>query len=132
MTQNDNGPSRGRNYGEWLFLRTAEKCFFLAKMGFDLKKTPKTSERTDTYLVKGNFFFEQLFLVVAITWERSGFFWAQNLGFWAKKSNFCHTTPILVNGPFVALGETVHLPPWERFSDFPFKSYSRFRKKKTS
>ena len=37
-------------------------------------------------------------------------------------------TPILVNGPFVALGEAVHFPPWERFSDFPFPS---FRKKET-
>ena len=35
--------------------------------------------------------------------------------FLVQKSNFCHTTPILVNGPFVALGETVHFPHWERF-----------------
>ena len=40
-------------------------------------------------------------------------------------------TPILVNGRFVALGEAVHFPPWERFSDFPFRSYSSFCKKKT-
>ena len=116
MTQNDNGPSRGRNYGEWLFLRTAEKCFFLAKMGFDLKKTPKTSERTDTYLVKGNFFFEQLFLVVAITWlgAKSGTsFFGPKFWFLAKKSDFCHTTPILVDDPFLALGMTVNFPPWE-------------------
>ena len=31
---------------------------------------------------------------------------------------------------FVALGETVHIPLGERFFDFPFPSYSRFRKKK--
>ena len=49
--------------------------------------------------------------------------------FLAKKSDFCHTTPILVNGSFVALGENVHFPPWERLSDFTFRSYSRFRKK---
>ena len=46
------------------------------------------------------------------------FFWARNPGFVAKKSEFCHTTPILVNGPFVSLGVTVHFPPWERFPTF--------------
>ena len=49
-----------------------------------------------------------------------------------QKSNFCHTTPILVNGPFAALGVTVHFPHCERFFDFPFPSYSSFRKKKTT
>ena len=39
------------------------------------------------------------------------------------------TTPILVNGPFVAFGVTVHFPPWEQFFDFPFRSYSCLRKK---
>ena len=39
----------------------------------------------------------------------------KNLGFGPKNSDFCHTNPILVNGPFVALGETVHFPRWERF-----------------
>ena len=58
------------------------------------------------------------------------FFLAQNLGFWPKNPIFCHKTPILVNSPFVALRVTVHFPPWERFSDFPFPIYSRFRKKK--
>ena len=51
--------------------------------------------------------------------------------FLVKKSNFCQTTPILVNGPFVALGETVHFPPWEQFFDLLFPSYSHFRKKKS-
>ena len=50
--------------------------------------------------------------------------------FWAEKSDICYMTPILVNGPFVALGETGHFPLWERFFDFPFPSYSRFHKKK--
>ena len=49
--------------------------------------------------------------------------------FLAKKSDFCHTTPILVDDPFLALGMTVNFPPWERFFDFPFRSYSSFRKK---
>ena len=38
-------------------------------------------------------------------------------------------TPILVNGPFVALGVTVRFPPWEWFFDFLFRSYSCYRKK---
>ena len=52
--------------------------------------------------------------------------------FLAEETNFCRTTPILVNGPFAALGETVHFQPWERFFDFLFPSYSRFCKKKNS
>ena len=49
--------------------------------------------------------------------------------FLVQKSDFCHTTPILVNDPFLALGMTVNFPPWERFFDFLFRSYSCFRKK---
>ena len=51
------------------------------------------------------------------------------LFFWAQKSVFCHSTLILVGDPFLALGMTVNFPPWERFFDFPFRSYSCFRKK---
>ena len=49
--------------------------------------------------------------------------------FLAQKSDFCHTTPILVDDPFLALGMTVNFPPWKPFFDFPFRSYSCFRKK---
>merc|ERR1712012_1442436 len=49
--------------------------------------------------------------------------------FLAKKSDFCHTTPILVDDPFLALDMTVNFPPSKRFFDFPFRSYSFFRKK---
>ena len=38
-------------------------------------------------------------------------------------------TPILVDDPFLALGMTVNFPPWKPFFDFPFRSYSCFRKK---
>ena len=59
--------------------------------------------------------------------------WASFLGskFWflVQKSVFCHTTPILVNDPFLALGMTVNFRSWERFFDFPFRSYSCFHKK---
>ena len=57
------------------------------------------------------------------------FFWGPKSRFLAKKSDFCDTTPILVNGPFVALRETVHFSPWDRFFDFPFPRCSSFRKK---
>ena len=73
---------------------------------------------------KALFFFEQLFLVVARTWLelKSVCLFLGPKKFWPKNS-------ILVNGPFVALRVTVHFPPWERFFDFPFRSYSCFRKK---
>ena len=53
-----------------------------------------------------------------------GIFLGPESRFLAEKSNFRHTN----FGLFVALRETVHFPPWERFFDFPFRSYSRFRK----
>ena len=56
-------------------------------------------------------------------------FLGQKFRFLVQKSNFCHTTPFLVDDPFLALGMTVNFPPWERFFDFPFRSYSCFRKK---
>ena len=56
----------------------------------------------------------------------TAFFWAQNFGFWPKNPIFA---TILVDDPFLALGMTVNFPPWKRFFDFPFRSYSCFRKK---
>ena len=81
---------------------------------------------------KATFFFEQLFSVVARTWlgSKSGTsFLGPKFQFLAKKSDFCHTTPIFVDDPFLALDMTVNFPPWKRFFDFPFRSYSCFRKK---
>ena len=46
-------------------------------------------------------------------------------------NDFFRSWPILVNSPFVALGETVYFPPWDRFFDFFSPSYDRFRKEKT-
>ena len=46
-----------------------------------------------------------------------------------QKSDFCHATQILVDDPILAHGMKVNFPPWERFFDFPFRSYSCFRKK---
>ena len=56
-------------------------------------------------------------------------FYGPKISVLAQKSDFCHTTPILVNDPFLALGMTVNFPPWEQFFDFPFQSYSCFREK---
>ena len=81
---------------------------------------------------KATFFFEQLFSVVARTWlglKSDRLFFGPKFWFLAQKSNFCHTTPILVDDPFLALGMTVNFPPWKPFFDFPFRSYSCFRKK---
>ena len=49
-----------------------------------------------------------------------------------QKSDFCHSTPVLVNDPFLTLGMAVKFRPWERFFDFPFRSYSSSHKKKYS
>ena len=81
---------------------------------------------------KATFFFEQLFSVVARTWlglKSDRLFLGPKFRFLVQKSDFCHTTPILVNDPFLALVMAVNFPPWERFFDFPFRSYSCFRKK---
>ena len=75
---------------------------------------------------KATFFFEQLFPVVARTWlgYKSGtYFLGPKFRFLAKKSDFCHTTPILVDDPFLALDMTVNFPPWKRFFDFPFRMF---------
>ena len=81
---------------------------------------------------KALFFFEQLFPVVARTWlelKSVSLFFGPKFWFLAQKSDFCHTTPIFVDDPFLALGMTVNFPPWKRFLDFPFPSYSCFRRK---
>ena len=125
MTQNENRPSPGRNYGETAVF-TFGLSVFLAKNAFYTKKTPKVSQETDIYLGKGTFFLQQLFLVVAGTGSElrsRGFFRPKIL--LAKISDFCHQTPILVNGPVVALGVIFHFPP---FIDFCFPSFGHFGK----
>ena len=101
-------------------------------MGFSPKKSPEMIFPTLIIWAKALFFFEQLFPVVARTWwipKSDSFFLGPKFRFLVQKSDFCHTTPILVNDPFLALGMTVNFRPWERFFDFPFRSYSCFRKK---
>ena len=113
--------------------RITEKRPWLKKH-FNPKKHPKFLMRLILIWEQATFFFEQLFPVVARTWlgaKSVCLFLGPNFRFLAQKSDFCHSTPILVDGPFLALGETVHFPPCERFFNFRFSSYSRFRKKKT-
>merc|ERR1711873_212591 len=108
------------------------KSGFWPKNGSYPKKSPKMTFPPLIIWAKGPFFFEQLFSVVARTWlglKSGSLFLGPKFWFWAKKSDFCHTTQILVDDPFLALGMTVNFPPRERFFDFPFRSYSCFHKK---
>ena len=91
MTQNDNGPNPGRNYGETAVFMSSLKVFFWLKTGFNPKNHPIFLKRQIFIWAKATFFFEQLFPVVARTWleYRSGFFFgAGNLGFWPKNPFF--------------------------------------------
>ena len=63
-----------------------------------------------TYLGIGNFFLWTIFPVVAITWleyKSDFFFLSPKFWFLAHKSEFCHMTPISVDGPLLTLGMTV-------------------------
>merc|ERR1712107_354444 len=108
------------------------KSGFWPKNGSYPKKSPKMTFSPLIIWAKALFFFEQLFPVMARTWlelKSDRLFLGPKFRFLVKKSDFCHTTPILVDDPFLALGMTVNFRPWERFFDFPFRSYSCFRKK---
>merc|ERR1712012_1526101 len=108
------------------------KSGFWPKNGSYPKKSPKMTFSPLIIWAKATFFFEQLFSVVARTWlglKSECPFFCPKFWFLAQKSNFCHTTPILVDDPFLALGMTVNFPPWKPFFDFSFRSYSCFRKK---
>merc|ERR1711873_58109 len=108
------------------------KSGFWPKNGSYPKKSPKMTFSPLIIWEKATFFFEQLFSVVARTWlelKSDSLFSSPKFQFLAKKSDFCHTTPILVDDPFLALDMTINFPPWKPFFDFPFRSYSCFRKK---
>ena len=107
MTQKDNGPGPGRNHGE------TGVFTFGRKLVFGLKKSPKMTFPPLIIWAKGPFFFEQLFSVVARTWlgaKSERLFLGPKFQFLAKKSDFCHTTPIFVDDPFLALDMTVNFP----------------------
>merc|ERR1711978_94640 len=108
------------------------KSGFWPKNGSYPKKSPKMTFSPLIIWAKATFFFEQLFPVVARTWleyKSDSLFLGPKFRFLVKKSDFCHTTPILVDDPFLALGMTVNFPPCKRFFDFLFQSYSCFGKK---
>ena len=85
MTQNDNGPGLGWNYGETDVFTFGRKVW--PKMGFKINH-PKFLKLMIFILEKATFFFEHLFPVVAKTCleYRSVFFWAQNLVFFGQKN----------------------------------------------
>ena len=121
MTQKDNEPNPGRNDGETGVFTFGRKSGFWPKNGSYPKKSPKMTFSPLIIWAKATFFFEQLFLVVARTWleyKSGSFFLGPKFQFLAKKSDFCHTTPIFVEDPFLALDMTVNFPPWKRFFDF--------------
>ena len=70
MTQKDNGPGPGQNYGETGVFTFGQKVgFWPRKWVLPPKKLhPKIDIFPLDYLGKGPFFFEQLFPVVARTW----------------------------------------------------------------
>ena len=90
MTQNDNGPGPGRNYGK-MAVCVQPKCFFWLKNEFLPKNHPKL---LIFILEKATFFFKQLFLVVARTWleSRTEFFFGPKSRFLAKKIHFWSTS----------------------------------------
>ena len=61
MTQKDNGPSPGRNYGEMGVFTFGQKVDFGLEMGFNPKNHPKFLKRLIFIWEKATFFFEQLF-----------------------------------------------------------------------
>ena len=120
MTHNDNGPGLGQNYWEMAVSTFGWKVFFWPKTVSPPKEYPKLLKGWHLFRKRVLFYLHNLLL--SRTWfeSRSALFFGPQ--------NSTHRTPILVNSPFVALGETVHFPPWDRFFDFPFWSYSSFRK----
>ena len=66
---------------------------------------------------------------IGVVWQKLNF-WTENRDFWPKNPTFAMRPQIFDNGSFVALWETVHFPPWDRFFDFSFLSEGLFRKKK--
>ena len=67
MTQKDNGPGPGRNYGETGVFTFGRKVVFGLKMGFTPQKSPKMTFPPLIIWAKATFFSEQLFPVVART-----------------------------------------------------------------
>merc|ERR1711978_26963 len=107
-------PRNGRFY-------VRPKSGFWPKTGSYPKKSPKMTFSPLIIWEKALFFFEQLFPVVARTWLESksdSLFLGPKFRFLAQKSDFCHTTPIFVDVPFLSLGMTVNFHLGNHFSTF--------------
>ena len=87
---------------------------------------------------KATFFFEQLFLVVAVTWfplRSERFFWAQNLGFWSKIPIFAIRPQFWSMTQFIRFGngilpsllhkETARKVAMSQKLSLPFKAHPR-------
>ena len=111
MTHNDNRLGPGQSYGETAAFTFGRKVFLAKNAIFPSKSTQNLPK--DWYL----FGKRVLFCLHNFSWS------------WPEHG--CHMTPNFDNGLFVALGETVHLPPWDLFFDFSSQNYSRFFVKKT-
>ena len=77
-----------------------------------------------------------LFCLHNFSWSWLEHAWSKEVGFLFGPENsvlgpkICtHATPNFVNGPFVALEETVHFALWDRFVDFSFPSSGSLLKK---
>ena len=78
------------------------------------KKHPKFAQKTDIFFGKGYFFVQTTNSPVVVRiWSplrSERYILGLKSQLMARKSNFCHTITILVNGQFVALGGTVNFP----------------------
>ena len=96
------------------------------------QNTPKICLMSNIYLLKrGKFSFAPLFPVVARTWLelRSVCLFGPNISVFGPKIRYLPHDPNFVNVLFVALREMVYFQPSERFFDFSFLTYGRFRKR---
>ena len=111
ITQKDNGPGPGRNYGETAVFMFGRKVVFWPKiLFFNKKKKPKFAISEE-----GTFLFALFFLVVARTWleQRSGLFFGRKNSVFGPKIRFLPYNPKFCqrpvcsprkDGPFRILG----------------------------
>ena len=103
----------------------------LAKNAFYPKKHPKFVKRLISILDKGYFFLLTTFSGRGrnmIRGKKCVFFFGPKSRFWPKNPIFA-MRPQFWSTVRLALGETVHFPPWAQFFNFIFLSYGHFCKK---
>merc|ERR1711952_376565 len=102
------------------------KSGFWPKNGSYPKKSPKMTFSPLIIWAKATFFGRGQNMVRIK--KCMPFFWPK-ISVFGQKIRFLPYDPNFVDDPFLALDMTVNFPPWKRFFDFPFRSYSCFRKK---